>query len=203
MITPKTARSARKQQQMVASASELFMTKGYAETSMDDVAKHAQVSKQTVYAHFGSKNELFCVCIERKCTEVMVPLPTLPDSVDLRPQLMAFCMQISDVMQSAEATYVHRLCVSQGATHPQLAHVFYQYGPQQLCQRLTQFLEQLALRPQWQIPNPALAAEQLFMLLKGMDGIRRQLGITQETQQARQQRIAQALELFCRGYWAA
>ncbi|MFJ8036491.1 TetR/AcrR family transcriptional regulator [Streptomyces sp. NPDC096032] len=35
------------------------MEKGYAGTSVDDIAKLAAVSKQTVYKHFANKEKLF------------------------------------------------------------------------------------------------------------------------------------------------
>ena len=42
-------RSARKRQAIMEAATEAFMAKGYSGTSMDDIAKMAAVSKQTVY----------------------------------------------------------------------------------------------------------------------------------------------------------
>ncbi len=44
-------------------ASELFGTKGYLETSMDDIAAAARVTKGGVYHYFGSKPEiLYFIC---------------------------------------------------------------------------------------------------------------------------------------------
>src|SRR5260370_28753127 len=40
-------------------AAALFLEKGYQGTSMDDVAAAAKISKQTIYTHFASKEELF------------------------------------------------------------------------------------------------------------------------------------------------
>jgi AcrR family transcriptional regulator len=44
-------------------AAELFGTKGYLETSMDDIAAAARVTKGGVYHYFGSKTEiLYFIC---------------------------------------------------------------------------------------------------------------------------------------------
>lgn len=44
-------------------AAELFGTKGYLETSMDDIAAAAKVTKGGVYHYFGSKTEiLYFIC---------------------------------------------------------------------------------------------------------------------------------------------
>jgi AcrR family transcriptional regulator len=45
--------------ELVASALELFVEKGYAGTRLDDVAAHAGVSKGTLYLYFENKEDLF------------------------------------------------------------------------------------------------------------------------------------------------
>ena len=48
-----------KRQAILDAAKTLFLTKGYASTSMDAVASLAGVSKLTVYSHFTDKETLF------------------------------------------------------------------------------------------------------------------------------------------------
>lgn len=59
METNEQGRSARKRQAIMEAATGVFMEKGYSGTSMDDIAKLAAVSKQTVYKHFSDKEKLF------------------------------------------------------------------------------------------------------------------------------------------------
>ncbi|WP_298439364.1 TetR/AcrR family transcriptional regulator [uncultured Ferrimonas sp.] len=200
MTTKRSPRSERKRTQILDAAGDLFISNGYFETSMDDIAGQAGVSKQTVYAHFGSKDDLFTYCVEHKCAEV--ELAPMNFAADLKPQqqLLQFCLGVGDVMQSAEALYVMRLCVSQAETHPQLSHSFYAAGPGRLLQQLADGLTQLAQQSDWAIPDPFAAAEQLMVLTKGMVGLRRDLGIGDEDEPQRQQRIEQAVNLFCRAY---
>lgn len=47
-------------------ATELFIEKGYSLVSMDDIAKHCNVTRATVYYYYNNKNELF--------TEAMIRL---------------------------------------------------------------------------------------------------------------------------------
>src|SRR5271168_1036129 len=56
---PETGRSARKRQAITDAATVLFLRDGYRETSMDQVAADAAVSKQTVYKQFADKEQLF------------------------------------------------------------------------------------------------------------------------------------------------
>ena len=68
-VTPNgnLTRSEQKRLQILEAAMELFCGQGFPNTSMDEVAKLAGVSKQTVYSHFGSKDELFVASIESRC----------------------------------------------------------------------------------------------------------------------------------------
>ena len=52
-------RSTRKREAILQAATELFLTREYVGTSMEDVAVAAAVSKQTVYKHFTDKQTLF------------------------------------------------------------------------------------------------------------------------------------------------
>ncbi len=44
---------------IVAAAKELFETKGIEKTTMDDIAKHADYSKSTIYVYFKSKEDIY------------------------------------------------------------------------------------------------------------------------------------------------
>jgi TetR/AcrR family transcriptional repressor of nem operon len=49
----------------LASAVELFSSKGYAETSMDDIVRATGVSRYGIYGTFGNKRELFEQALEK------------------------------------------------------------------------------------------------------------------------------------------
>ncbi|HQN17462.1 MAG TPA: TetR family transcriptional regulator [Bacteroidales bacterium] len=51
-------------EKIISSATELFSSKGYAETSIADIAGHAKISKETFYIHFKNKEELFIECAD-------------------------------------------------------------------------------------------------------------------------------------------
>jgi TetR/AcrR family transcriptional repressor of mexJK operon len=56
---PKAALMERKRAAIVDAARQLFLTSGYAQTSMDKVAEKAEVAITTVYRHFNNKDDLF------------------------------------------------------------------------------------------------------------------------------------------------
>ena len=56
-------RRAATEQQLVTAASRLFVERGYAATTLADVAEQADVAPRTVYLHFATKAELLLRCI--------------------------------------------------------------------------------------------------------------------------------------------
>ena len=52
-------RSLRKRRAILEAATEVFLRSGYLGTNMDEIAALSEVSKQTVYKHFASKEALF------------------------------------------------------------------------------------------------------------------------------------------------
>src|SRR5258708_20371451 len=52
---------------ILAAARTLFLKLGYGETSMDAIARHAAVSKATLYSHFAGKDALFAALVVTEC----------------------------------------------------------------------------------------------------------------------------------------
>ncbi|WP_162418149.1 TetR/AcrR family transcriptional regulator [Cyclobacterium roseum] len=59
-----------KKEKIIVSALHLFAKNGYTETSVDTIAKHANVSKGLTYSHFKNKEDLLRVVIESTITEM-------------------------------------------------------------------------------------------------------------------------------------
>jgi len=58
-----------KTKQILKGALSQFLEYGYLGTSMDKIAYHAGVSKQTLYSHFGDKETLFKALIYEVATQ--------------------------------------------------------------------------------------------------------------------------------------
>lgn len=64
---------------MLDAAVTVFAQKGYHETSMDDIAEQAGISKPMVYLYLGSKEELFARCLEQESSRL---LQAIAEAVD-------------------------------------------------------------------------------------------------------------------------
>jgi AcrR family transcriptional regulator len=55
-----------RRQQLLDMGRELFAAKGFAATSIEEIAAHARVSKPVVYEHFGGKDGLYAAVVDRE-----------------------------------------------------------------------------------------------------------------------------------------
>lgn len=87
---PLTGKAATQERILVA-ATELFLTRGYENTTIAHVAEHAEVSRATVFWHFSDKESLFRECFNRLCEPFRQSLArdmsSLPPEKRLREQV--------------------------------------------------------------------------------------------------------------------
>jgi AcrR family transcriptional regulator len=57
--------------QLLAVAREVFADRGFAASSVEEIAKRAGVSKPVIYEHFGGKDGVYAVVIEREIRELV------------------------------------------------------------------------------------------------------------------------------------
>lgn len=72
------------QERILAAATELFLARGYENTTIAQVAEHAEVSRATVFWHFSDKESLFRECFTRICQPFRVSLAR--DDSNLPPE---------------------------------------------------------------------------------------------------------------------
>jgi AcrR family transcriptional regulator len=68
-----------REQQMLDAAVAVFAQRGYHETSMDDIAEQAGISKPMVYLYLGSKEELFARCLEQESRRLLAAIAEAVD----------------------------------------------------------------------------------------------------------------------------
>ena len=71
MAAKRTRMSAsERREQLIIVARGLFAERGFDATSVEEVAARAQVSKPVVYEHFGGKEGLYAVVVDREITTI-------------------------------------------------------------------------------------------------------------------------------------
>ena len=76
-----------RREQLLAIGRTLFAEKGFEGTSVEDIAASAGVSKPVVYEHFGGKEGLYAVIVDREVQRLLVTL-TQPLQVRAHPKVL-------------------------------------------------------------------------------------------------------------------
>lgn len=158
-----------KREAILDAARALFVQRGYAGTSVDDVAARAQVSKQTVYAHFDDKARLFAelvtVDIAGSETSTHPLIESIPQTDHVERDLRDFARaHLADVMQP-ELLRMRRMLIGEAERFPDLAQAWYRAGPMRSCAIFSEWFKTLDERGLLRVPDPALAGQQFNWLI--------------------------------------
>jgi len=166
-MAKKRSKNETKRQQILSAAINLFVEQGYSATSMEQIAKNADVSKQTVYSHFGNKDDLFSASIEQKCESLHILDLSMHDLSDPQKILFQLAQRLIDIIVSKQTCAVHKICAFESNTYPQVSNIYYQSGPLRVTNEITQLLEKLHQKKILAIENPRHAALQFLNMMKG------------------------------------
>ena len=158
-------RSEAKKTAILNAAETLFVAEGYDRTSVDAIAARAQVSKRTVYDHFGDKETIFLRVLER-VTDALVSMvraaidEELTPGRDLREALTAFAGRIAaGAFPSADYAAFRRLVTRQRSV-PRLPAAVHNRPERMLEERFARLAAEGALTA----PDPGLAARHFTAL---------------------------------------
>ncbi|WDH24022.1 TetR/AcrR family transcriptional regulator [Pseudomonas chlororaphis] len=193
-----------KRQAILEAAKTLFLSNGYANTSMDAVAAEAGVSKLTVYSHFNDKETLFSAAVMAKCEE---QLPTLifelPAGMPIESVLLNIGRGFHLLINSEESLNLHRLIMALGSQDPKLSQIFFEAGPQRMVQGMERLLTRVDQSGALRIDKPRNAAEHFFCLLKGAANFRLLYGCGEPlSDEAAEEHVREVVGLFMRAYRA-
>ncbi|WP_028863933.1 TetR/AcrR family transcriptional regulator [Psychromonas aquimarina] len=194
MLSP---RSEQKREQILKAAGELFIEHGYA-VSMSAIAKQADVSKQTVYAHFKTKDELFETCIKGKCAANQIDADLHADPRPIKTALCEFAFRFQSMLLKEGPQKTFKTAVSQLDSHPELAAVYLSAGPKNAVNMLSKYLQLKVDSGELKIDIPLQdAAMQLLLMFHGRAVYWAYLGeTTGETEQQRQDYLDNCVDVF-------
>jgi TetR/AcrR family transcriptional repressor of mexJK operon len=126
---PGRPKSPEKASAIQEAAAKLFMTEGMERTSMDAIAAAAGVSKQTVYSHFQSKEDLFRSCVTGKTKSYGLDASQLDEDAPLDDSLCFIGRQYLTLLCDHGVISMFRLMISEANSFPKLVKSFYESGP--------------------------------------------------------------------------
>jgi AcrR family transcriptional regulator len=170
-------------------------------TPLEEIARRAGVSKQTIYNHFGSKADLVRSLVQRRVDRVTAVLHP-PVAAD-RPEaaLTAFARVVLEGMLDPRRSEMLRLTIQSAAELPDLAAVVYEAGPKTSSSRLATFLAEETAAGRLDVDDPEQAAEFFLGMLGGSYQTAWLLGVPRRLDVAGVERLARAASArFVRAY---
>ena len=182
---------------ILVAATELFLAEGYGNTSLDQVAATAGVTKPTVYSHFGSKHGLLQAITKAHASERAAILSSaLQSTGDTRSDLLGFAVLLVQRVFGHEANLWHRLAMAESIEHPEIAASIFAAGPARVIEALTNYIRAEVQAGRLICDDPKLAAEQLMGSLVGLAPIQMLAGRPLPSPSVQQRRCAQAVDTF-------
>ena len=167
--------------------------------SMEAVAARAGCSKQTLYAHFGSKQELLRSVIAEH--QELATAQLSPATEEPREALLAFAEEHLRHLCDPSVVAASQLLAAEAHQFPQEARDLYRDACDTLVQRLAAWLQHAMDQGWLRHDDPHYAAELLLSMIVGMDFERQRFGVPHRAnRQARQRWSTFAVDTFLRAF---
>ncbi len=163
----------RKSEAILEAATALFAEKGVA-ASMEEIARRAGVSKQTLYNRYASKVEIGRALAERRSDLITAPLRSGGD-----PEAVLTALALAMLEKVCATTPGDSLRgVALMSPHaPDLAEAVYHAGPGESLRRLALWLADQDRAGSMRVPDPDLAAEMFTGMAIGYGHLRLFMGV--------------------------
>lgn len=190
---------AAKSEAILDAAAEVLGERGLS-APMEEIARRAGVSKQTVYNHYGCKADLVRALVERRVNSITAPLREA--GAEDRPEetLTAYARTLLSVVNNRSYALM-RVTIQGAGEMPELAREVFEAGPKHSRAQLARFLEVEALAGRLRIGDPLQAAEFFGGMVLGHRQTKALLNIAPELTEGEVEAIAtEAVRVFMRAY---
>ncbi len=189
-----------KREAILAAAAASFFEHGFAASSIEQIAADAGVSKVTIYNRFGDKRALFTAAVEQECAQLRGSLE-VPEiaSGSLRDRLTAIGEAMVTFLSRPRMVQFERRIAAETEHEPAVGQAFLAAGPLRMKKAFSALLAAMHDAGDIEIDDAELAAEQFASMCKGMGDLERRFGVPDDPLRNRE-RIAGAVEVFCRAY---
>ncbi len=166
---PTRAQQEQRHEELLTIALDIFLERGYEQTTMEEIAMQVGMSKRTVYARYSDKGALFKATVRRAIEGYTVPRETLDAlaSDDLEQTLIAIARLRIRNVSTPVGIKLQRILGAQSYRFPELFNVAFQEGTGPtidfLCELFTRLNGQGVVR----VEEPRRAATAFLSLVAG------------------------------------
>ncbi|HEY2707798.1 MAG TPA: TetR/AcrR family transcriptional regulator [Caulobacteraceae bacterium] len=187
-----------KNEAILEAASDVIFERGLA-APLDEVARRAGVSKQTIYNHYGSKGDLVRALIERRSRLISSPFEAPGAELNPEATLAAYARQLLQTIMMDRGVALFRLLIAGG--DPELVRQVLPNGFAGARSMLTEFLQREADAGRLAIADAAEASEFFAGMVVAHRHVENLLGLAQDLTEDRLDHVArEAARRFVRAY---
>lgn len=136
-----SSRGQRRKEKILAAATDLFLSAGYGETSIDAIVLKSGGSKATLYSYFPTKADLFRAVVDSIVTsDEHADLQSLDNVHDT---LVHFAEHRMRVIFSRQHRSLMRLIIAERERFKDIARMYYERGPSRSHAQLTKYFDTL------------------------------------------------------------
>ena len=190
---------AAKSEAILDAASEVLGERGLS-APMEEIARRARVSKQTVYNHYGSKADLVRALVERRVASITAPLREA--GAEDRPEetLKAYAQTLLTVVNNKNYALM-RVTIQSAGEMPDLAREVFEAGPKHSRAQLAHFLEVETKAGRLKVDAPLQAAEFFGGMVLGHRQTKALLNLAPDLSDDEVEAVAvEAARIFMRAY---
>jgi AcrR family transcriptional regulator len=109
---------------VVATASRLFLERGYAGTSIEAIAQLAGVGKNTIYRRYSTKAELFQAVVDVQMRAHLPPLQSIQGGDDWVSGLRQVGLMLTEASVKPDTVALERLVIAEALRFPEIATIY-------------------------------------------------------------------------------
>ncbi|MBN8529977.1 MAG: TetR/AcrR family transcriptional regulator [Caulobacterales bacterium] len=185
-----------KTEAILEAAAVLFGEKGLS-ASMDEIARRAGVSKQTLYNRYASKAEIGRALAARRSDAITAPLRA---GGDMETVLTAMAASLIRRVRDADKGASLRGVVLMSPEAPDLACAIYAAGPGESLRRISAWLSEQDRAGRLTVPDPDHAAEMFSGMAVGHGHLRSLLGVPHPDADKVETRARETARRFIRAF---
>lgn len=164
---PRSERTDRRRRAILAAASDLFLEKGYAATTLADVVARSGGSLATIYALFGNKRGLFEVVLREHAGPIIDSITVADGARDAEARLLAIGrLYLRRILDPRFIAWWRIMCTEAPHT-AELRDIFLSREGGPVHQSLAAYLKSQSKAGALDITDPERAAGQFFELVRG------------------------------------
>jgi TetR/AcrR family transcriptional repressor of mexJK operon len=183
-------------------ATALFLERGFAETTLEEIARRAGVAKRTLYNDYTDKEQIFAAVVRARANAAIgAELRCDHAGLTLEEALLGLASEVVALCTAPETVELNRVMIAEAQRFPELIEEITAIGLLDLHSAVARGLKTLAAEGWMSLPDSAVAPAVRFCdIVVGLSALHSLLGVRWTTPD--QEELSWRVKLFAAYYGA-